>query len=88
MDEGAKKEMEREEREEGGISVRWRRPNLGCHSPGWGFIYLGVNVFIGRDAGYTKPKARRPAGKREKKTARVTATATCFFFDGRMRGRV
>jgi hypothetical protein len=29
MEEGGKEEMEREEGQEGGNPVRWRRPNLG-----------------------------------------------------------
>jgi hypothetical protein len=36
MEEGEKEEMEREEGEEGGNPVRWRRPNLGRYSPGRG----------------------------------------------------
>jgi hypothetical protein len=39
--------------------------------PTWADIARGrgvsVNVFIGADAGYTKPKARRPAGNGKKK---------------------
>jgi hypothetical protein len=39
--------------------------------PTWADIARGggvsVNVFIGGDAGYTKPKARRPAGTGKKK---------------------
>jgi hypothetical protein len=42
--------------------------------PTWADIARGggvsVNVFIGGGAGYTKPKARRPAGKGKKKQQR------------------
>jgi hypothetical protein len=69
------------ETEEGWKKVerkRWRgkrEKKVGTRSAGgvptWADIARGggvsVNVFIGAGADYTKPKARRPAGKGEKK---------------------
>jgi hypothetical protein len=66
MEEGGKEEMERE----GGEEARsWGL--LAASQPGPIYIIargggVSVTVFIGGGTGYTKPKARRPAGKGKK----------------------
>jgi hypothetical protein len=85
MEEGGKEEGEGEEPEgeEGGTPVRWRRPNLGRYSPRRG---VSVNVFIGGGRWIHQAEGS-PAHRKGEEEEAARATATRFFFDGRMRER-
>jgi hypothetical protein len=85
MEEGGKEEREREEGEEGGHPVRWRRPNLGRYIGSSGRGCKSQRLY--RRGRWLYQAEGTPASRRGKEEA-ARATATRFFFDGRMRGRV